>query len=270
MITVRLPFTIEFDIVRNTLSSANLAQIRIYNLSEKNRNQLRRNVTNWQLPFQAVLLKAGYGDNLSTIFYGNITQAWSLREGVNFITQIECFDGGFAFVNGVTAMTFPTETTKKNVISSLINTLPHVTRGAVGDYPGSLSRANTYNGNTCEILQDLTGNGFFIDSGKGNALNTNEYISDIGGIPIINAKSGLLGTPLLEQTLVRFDMIFEPSLHVGQSVLLDSITGKNFNGQYKVMAVKHRGMISESVCGEAITTGEFFYSELLTPVPING
>lgn len=270
-LTISLPFTIEFDITRNTLTSANVCQIRIYNLSQKNRGLVRYNASNQQFPHRSIELRAGYGTNLPIIFSGNITQAWSVREGVNFITQIECYDGGFAFGNGVTDTQFPAGTEQKTVIKTLIGSLPFVTLGGVGDYPGTLSRGNTYSGNTTEILSQITGGGFFVDQGRGNALGTNEFLEDIGaGITVINAASGLLGTPVLEQTIVRFDMIFEPNLQAGQKIKLESITEANFNGEYKVTAVKHRGMISEAVCGDAVTSGEFFFTKILTGVGING
>ncbi len=255
-LTIEPPLTIEFDITRNTLTSANVCQIRIYNLSTRNRNQLRFNISNYGT-FRQVVLKAGYGGSLATIFSGNISQAWSVREGVNFITQIECYDGGFAFVNGSTNTQFPSGVPQKTIIETLIETLPHVDSGVVGSYPGVTARGNAYSGNTVSILQQLTGGGFFVDNGKANALGTNEYIGSTGGIVLINAKSGLLGTPVLESNIVHFDMLFEPNLTVGSLINLQSATESNFNGQYKVTAVKHRGMISEAVCGSVITTGEF-------------
>lgn len=262
-IQVGLPFTIEFDITRNTLTSANVCQIRVYNLSQKNRNLIRHNANDFG-HYTAVSLEAGYGDNLAVIFRGNVTQAWSVREGTDYISQIECFDGGYAAVNGHTSLQISQGTPNRNIITTLISTLPHVTVGVVGNYPGISKRGTSYSGNTFDILRDLTGGGFFVDGGKGNALNTNEYIALPGSITLVNSQSGLLGTPVLEQKgLVHFDMIFEPSLVVGGLVKLMTLTEANFNGLYKVTAVKHRGMISESVCGSAITTAEFFYDTQL-------
>lgn len=264
-LTIAPPFTLEFDITRNTLTSANVCQLRIYNLSLKNRNLIRFNASNYGT-FRAVLLRAGYGDNLATIFLGNISQAWSMREGVSFITQIECYDGGFAFVNGATDTAFPAGTMQRDVIKNLAGSLPHVTVGAVGNYPGQLSRGNTYSGNTSKILGELTGGGFFVDNGKANALGNDEYIAAVNGTTLINSQSGLLGTPVLEQNIVRFDMLFEPGLNAGHKIRLESISESNFNGDYIVTAVKHRGMISEAVCGAMITTGEFVYVK--QPVPV--
>lgn len=257
-LTIALPFTIEFDITRNTLTSANVCSIRIYNLSANHRNQLRFNIMDTG-DYRPITLFAGYGNNLSVIFSGSITQAWSVREGVNFITTIECFDGGYAFNNGITNTTFPSGTPMQTVISSLAGSLPNVQGGYIGtNYPGTLSRGNSVNGNTMDLLRDLTGGGVFIDNGTVNCLGDNECIP-ANGITVIDESSGLLATPVREQTILTFDMIFEPRLVVGQQIQLNSSTGANFNGFYKTISVKHRGMISGAVCGDAITSVGLFY-----------
>lgn len=267
-LTIMLPFTIEIDITRNTLSSANVCQIRLYNLSELNRNQIFFNAFN-QSKFRTILLKAGYGTNLSTIFTGNISQAWSVREGVDFITQIECYDGGFAFVNGNVEIPFPAGTPIKTVITTLMGQLPGITIGAVGNFSGTLSRGNTYSGNPAQILFELTGGAFFIDNGKAYALQSDEYIPSIGTqaqpIVVVNESSGLLGTPILEQSIVRFEMLFEPSLNIGRLVSLISTTNPSLNGIYKITGVKHRGIISGVTSGTLITTGEFINAKESVP-----
>lgn len=264
LLTVKLPFTIEFDIIRNTLTSANVCQIRVYNLSALNRNQIRFNISNLG-DYRLVRLSAGYGDRQVKIFEGNVSQAWSVREGVNFITQIECYDGGFAFNNGTTNKQYGAGTPLKSVLTDIATDLPKVSLGAVGSFDGVLSRSNSYSGNTMSILSELSGGAAFVDGSKIYILKSDEFIGDQAPL-IINSQSGLLGTPVLEQTIVRFDMLFEPSLNVGRKITLTSLTEGNFNGDYKVIGVKHRGMISESVAGVVTTTGEFFYNQLLTGV----
>lgn len=265
-LTIQPPFTIEFDITRNTLTSANVCQIRIYNLSLNSRNQLRFNADNFG-EYRQVVLRAGYGANLPIIFQGNVSQAWSVREGTNFITQIECFDGGFAFNTGKTGIAFTSGIPDSAKIFSLFNELPRITPGAIGNYSKVSSRGNSFSGATPDLISGITGeNGFFIDTEKAYALGDNEFVFD--SLPlVIDARSGLLGTPILEQSIVRFDMLFEPGLVPGRSAELRGITETIFNGIYKITAVKHRGMISEAVCGDCVTTGDFFFSERLIPVP---
>lgn len=252
---VSLPFTIEFDISRKFLSSSNQASIRVYNLSLANRNQIRKNVNDVN-DVRQIQLDAGYGTNLATIFRGNITQAWSVREGNNFITQMECF--AFPFSNAQTNVTFPSNTPQQAIIETLVKSLPTVSVGAIGSYPGVNSRATSYNGPTCDLLQELTGNGFYIDNNKAYCLNANEVLA--GSIDTIDATTGLLGTPVLENSILFFDILFEPRLIVGQSIVLNSISGAFPNQPYKVVEIHHRGTISGAVCGDAITTVGVDYS----------
>lgn len=261
ILTIAPPFTLEFDISRKLYSSANFSSLRIYNLSQNNRNQIRKDVTDYG-NFRSVELAAGYGKVLPIVFKGNITQAWSVREGTNFITQIESFDGGFAYSNGFTdgaAGQFAAATPLKAVITSLADSLPGVSLGAIGDYSyiTQPARGPSYSGPTCSLLSELTGGGFFIDNSKVNCLGDSECLG--GNIQVINAKSGLLGTPVREQTILHFDMLFEPQLLIGQKIQLQSVTDANFNGYYKITALHHRGIISESVCGSAVTTASMFY-----------
>lgn len=247
---VRRPFTVEFDIHRNSLSSANVCQIRVYNLAPNSRKQIRKNQYDFG-NLKTISFQAGYGDNLSLAFAGNITQAWSVREGVNMITQIECFDGGYAYVNAVTDQQFPGGTPQKSIIDSIAASMPGTSIGAIGNFPGQISRGNAYSGSSTAILGDLTGGAFFIDNSKVNALNDNECLDS--DIPLINASSGLLGTPVLEAQYINLETLFEPSIKVGQLIQLESETDSFFNGRHKVLSIKHRGMISEAVCGSAVT-----------------
>lgn len=261
------PFTLRFDIARSTLSSANRAQLQVFNLGLKNRTLLQKNTQDWGAHI-GLVLRAGYGANTPVIFKGNVTTGVSYREGVSFITQLECFDGGTAFSTGRTNFTFPSGTPTVQILRTLTSTLPNVTPGVVGDYPGVLTRAASYSGATVDILRELSGGGFFIDTERAHVLNTDEYLSGYTGIVTIDASTGLLGTPELEKTLVRFDMIFEPRLQVGQKITLNSLTGANYNGDYKVTAVEHRGVISDAVSGTLVTTGEFIYFKALKGVAL--
>lgn len=274
IISVQSPITVEFDITRNTLTSMNVASVRIYNLSRNFREQIKFNMADTSLGiYKALRLQAGYGpsgsqigvanvpaayegsliSNLPIIFQGNITQAWSVREGVNFITCLECLDGGFASANSFTSLpiagTPPVATVLKNVLGGL----PFVNIGAIGNFPGNYPRGQSVFGPTCELLKrDFQNGGFFIDREKAYLLNENEYVND--GAPLtIDSSSGLLATPVREVTFLDFDIIFEPDAHPGRLVNLTSSTDDTFTGQKKIVAVKHRGMISPAVCGEVIT-----------------
>lgn len=254
-LTIKPPFTIEFDIMRRTLSSANNSVIKIYNLSELNRSNLQKNIWNFGA-LRPILLRAGYGTNLPIIFKGTIQRAFSVRQGVNFITQIEAFDAGFDYVNSKVNKSFPAGVTYSFIIKSLIESFTDVELGFIGDYPSVTTRGSSYVGNIGDILKNLSDGGFFIDNGIANVIHDNESLQ--GELELIDSANGLLGTPRLEENNLIFDMVFEPRVKLGQKITLKSSTAKNFNGVYKVVSVQHRGTISESICGEVITSiGQF-------------
>lgn len=259
MLTIEPPFTIEFDITRNILTSANVSSIRVYNLNANHRSQVRKNKNDFG-DLRLIRLQAGYEKNLSVIFEGNITQSWSVREGNSFITQLESFDGGFAFANSFTNINFPANTSQRSVIETFVQGLSSagVKPGVIGTFSDPpLPRGNAFSGSTISLLREQTGGRFFIDNGKAYALSDNECLS--GPVMTINAQSGLLGTPVREETIITFDMLFEPRLVLAQLINLQSVDQAetirpNFNGQWKIVSLKHRGMISETVCGTAISS----------------
>ncbi len=269
------PFTIEFEVSRKLMASPADCQIRIYNLSEKNRNLIRYDISNYQVSNRFLTFRAGYGTNLPVIFYGNITTAWSVREGNNFITTIECFDGGTAYLNGEISptKTFPQGMKLRDLYGTLMgeglpaskNTyLPGTTFGYIGDnfvtdrngLAVTKTRGESPVGNTVNYLRSQVKNAFFIDNGKSFILGNNECRK--GEILLIDSSTGLLGTPLRQNNIVTFEMMFEPSIIIGQMVQLKSRTLSGTNRTYKVNTIKHRGMISETVCGSVITTLEIF------------
>lgn len=259
------PFTLEFDIQRNFLGSqANLARFRIYNLAPLSRNAIRFDDDNYG-EFRSVTLQAGYGNNLSTIFKGNITRGSSRREGVNFITEIICGDAGYNYTNSFFSQVVPSNVTDRTLFETLIESMPGVSVGAVGDFPNTSLRSSSYNAPTIDILYENSNGCFFIDKQKAHVLNPDEYISN-GDILVVSSETGLLGTPQISDTILYFDMIFEPRIDVGSLILLQSETDKKYNKYWRITEVTHRGMVSESVCGEVITTVNANYTPNPKPV----
>lgn len=255
-IQVTPPFTLEFDVVRSINSTANHFSLRLFNLGVKTRNKVRVDRFKFDL-FRPVSLAAGYQTQLAQILKGNIQQCWSYREGNNMVTTLVGTDFGFAFVNGVTSVQYVAGTSQQTIINDLVKSLNapetgNVATGAIGNYPGTTSRGSSFNGNTTDLLRELTGGGFFIDLGTAHCLQNNECLDD--QILIVNSQSGLLGTPLLEETVVYVDILFEPKVKVGQRVLLESLTETRFNGVYKVIEVHHKGVISTAVNGPCTTS----------------
>lgn len=265
-IVITPPFTIEFDIERNIVGSLNNALIRIYNLSQRNRELILKDSFDFSVD-RSIVLKAGYGDALYSIFSGTIFSAFSRREGVNYITEISAQSGGYSVPNNFYNRTIAGGTANQEVIQDMAENMKssNLNIGAIGTFDGESSRAKPYCGNTFSLLQELTGGGTFIDQNNLYCLNTNETLSTPDPL-IIDSANGLLGTPQREQNTMVVPIVFTPQINPGELINLQSTTieqnigsvstdlpNKSYNGIQKVNLVRHRGTISDAVCGDLMT-----------------
>jgi len=263
------PLTVDFDIVRNQLADASNSNIKIYNLNERRRSQILKDNWDFYEPRQ-VILQAGYGNSFSKIFFGNAVHIYSIREGVDFITEIEAFDGGNAYNNaeftGDTG-SFPAGTTYNEVINRCVSLLsPYgVERGAIRAYDGSVVKGKSFTGSIIATLLDLTNREFYIDSGFAYALRDQDVIKNSSPAEI-SSRTGLLGTPRRERSFVMFNMIFQPDLKIGDQVDVQSTTGEQYNGINKVVSLHHKGRISNSVSSSVTTQVGLLYHKNFTEI----
>lgn len=249
---VELPFSVEFEVRRENMSSSQTATFRLYNLGERLRNLIFKDRFN-TTEYRAIQFRAGYENfKVPLIFNGTIFEAYSERTGVDFITTIECYDGGYAMANSYTTQTFGAGATRKQVMEALTGDLRGVSNSPIiGNFPGSFVRGTVYLGNTWDYLVQLSDGYATIDNGQLKVLKPEEVVQ--AEIPLITAESGLLGSPRRSNTMIEFEMLFEPRFTLGQIVTLQSQTNSIYNGTYKVMGFTHTGLISPSVSGDART-----------------
>ncbi len=254
---VGFPLTLNFDIVRNTLASANTGRFTIYNLKQTTRRDIYKDRWDTTL-YRQIKLQAGYlgQPNLPTIFQGNIQRAYSQRRGPDWTTELECFDGGFGIINSQINTTLAKGWDTKQALNAVFSSMKdgRIGIGAIGNFPVESTRGLTMAGSSWDSATRLAGPGVvFIDGEKANALQNNEYIDTPDGIPIINASTGLLNAPRRMNATLEIDMLFEPLLIVGQILRVESIETIN-NGTYEVIGIRHRGTISGAIGGQAVTT----------------
>jgi uncharacterized protein YcbK (DUF882 family) len=266
VLIIEPPFTLEFDIVRNTMAQANTGTFRVYNLSESIRNSIFQDLFDLST-FRKVTFEAGYGELISC-FVGDLRKAYSYRQGTEIITEMFCFDGGYDTLNAFTNQSFGAGVELKEVITSMIGGMRDVAKGEVGEVAEtSLPRGTALIGNSIEILDKYTDGGVFIDEGKLNVLKPNEVIE--GLVTKLDSSSGLLGTPKRQDASLLVDTIFNPKLKVAQVIDIESEVQKQFNGQYKIVGIKHGGIISENTCGERKTEITLFMPNALNNQAFN-
>lgn len=251
---IEFPLTLEFDVNRNTLASANSARFVIYNLKESVRRDIFHDRYD-TLNYKQVKLAAGYTHepSLPVIFQGNVINAYSYRQGPDWRTEIEAFDGGFGIINGDAKVQLGQGWTMQSLIGQLLGGMPNVQQGAVSDFDAPNTRGVCAAGNPWDLIQGLVPDGqAFIDKEIANVIRKDQFIDSPDGITVLNSNTGLLGTPRRHNALIEVPMLFEPLAIVGQQVLLQSLEKVN-NGTYQVIGVHHRGVISGAVSGNAQT-----------------
>lgn len=251
-IIIQPELRITFDITKSIKGSLNNGTIQIYNLSQTNRDQLvkdedeikeedkkstpknpddKRELPSDYMQFE---LKAGY-TKIETIFKGAIAKAFSKKQGAEFITTIEAYDGLYDMQNSYTS-----KVVKGNISEQVIQDMPTVKKGKITEQ-NPLLRARVLVGNSFKILEEnLTENEtFYIDDGVIHIIKDKEVTSSY--MPLVNSETGLLDTPEKAEKEVRFETMMNPLLKIGCLLKLESLYDKRFNGIYKINTIHYTG-----------------------------
>jgi len=271
IVEITNPLTCEFDVSRKNLASLNTATFTIYNLNELTRQKIFKDIFDLDL-VRKVEFWAGYAYDKQTFlarcFAGEIKQAYSFRDGPDYKTVIDCWDAGKAAALGFSNQTMPAGTSIKDMVAKLIETMPNIIGATVSDqFDKKSARSTVLFGNQFDILSQITGGKFYVDSQQGFALKDDDAIA--GDINLIDDKLGLLGTPRRSQSAVEVTMLFEPRFVVSQYCELQSTIEPIYNGVYKLTGIEHIGVISDAVSGECKTTVTLFNTNIKNVIKNN-
>lgn len=256
-IEVKYPITLELNVTRDTFADLNKANFRLYNLAPETQAKLWKDLFDLDR-YVRMKLYAGYGEDLSLIFYGEFTQCYSYRQSgsTDFITEIEANDLTLLLLNSFTNKTVSKGTDGVTLIQSLLAEIPEINAGYISPTLPVTKSNQTFLGSTINLLRrEFSDYQIYVNNNQLNIIGQNEVIP--GEVTLISAETGLLGTPTRADAYLQAEMIFEPKLEVSQAVVLLSETEKSLNNTYKVVALSHAGIISPVVSGTLKTTATF-------------
>lgn len=264
---IRYPFTCEFNVSRNNLASVNNATFTIYNLEESTRNSLFKDPFDIDT-FRLIEFYAGYMNDsgfsaanplfaknsiIPLIFKGSIKQCYSERNGADFKTVIECFDGQTAMTSGFVSKTTEKGQTVSEIAADITKELPNLTSAVITTTKDAQSKRGVVQfGNPAVLLKELTDADFYIDRQVAYVIDESDVF--VGPVTVIDSESGILEVPKKTQTAVTISILFEPRILVSQIIRIDSSVGKIYNGEYKVTGITHQGVVSGAVGGDYRTT----------------
>lgn len=252
---IEFPLTCDFVIERNTLAGFNTAEFTIFNLSEETRNLLVRNAISFS-DTRTIKWYAGYGEQLVLVFSGYVQICNSTRDKVDWMTNISCHDPGPLSMNANISVSLNAGSFQSNNVQNLVKDfMAPIQFGKIGNLFNenpTLLRGNSFSGSVTSVIKSITNGNFFIDNGLAYVLAPHECQQD-QGFTTIDSSTGLLGSPSYEETFVNCEVVFEPRVVAAQQLTLDC-DQKYLNGDFKLVAFSHRGRISGSVGGDAVTS----------------
>lgn len=249
-VVIRPPFRITFSADKTLDSSLNKMTVKIYNLSEENRQAIVKDADeNKKL---GVELLVGYKSGVEQIFKGSIHVGENAREGANIVTTLDCQDGGYDFRFSFTSKSIPANV---DPLDAILEDMPNTKRGKVTATRPVNTRPRVLVGNSYKLIgRTVDRQKWYIDDETVNIINDDEVISDF--VPVVEAATGLINTPTRENKKVTIQTMMNPALRLGGLYDLRSKTAPHLNKVYKIEAISYDGDYDGSAWTQTVTSVE--------------
>jgi len=196
-----------------------------------------------------VTVEAGYEDSMKQLFVGNARHVQSRLVGMDWETTIECGDGARAITNARVNMSFKSGVTTETVLGHLAGsfgvTLPSSKDQAL-DLSKQFAAGYSSDGPSSDQMTKVLApfeKSWSIQDGSWQILGDSDVRE--GTAFVINSSSGMLGTPVLNQstkpgepaTLTVSNLLY-PELSPGRKLKLESVSVED--GLFRIKKVEHR------------------------------
>lgn len=225
-------FRIRFKCEKTIDSTPNKATVSIYNLNPDSRSAVEREGS-------ILTLQAGYGDSVETVFEGNIAKGVTVKDGADYITEIEIGDGLSAFQNSTLDQSFKPGTQVRDVVRTLTQAFG-VSQGEQRPIPTQvLNNGIVVSGPVRDSLTKILDRLGL----KWSIQNNQLQILDDGGstdeeVILLSPNSGMVGIPKKREQGIECVSLLRPSINPGRRFKLES---KFVNGIYIAEKVTHEG-----------------------------
>lgn len=223
IIELRISFNVELSLV----GFPSTATIQVYNLNKSNRNKIREE-------FTKIFLYAGYEENVSLIFSGDLINVTHEKQGPDWITNLFCGDAMKSINNSTVSKTLPPGQTTESIFNELVNEMEGVTKGVTEGLKDcitkkrSLLRGLVLSGNVKDWLDKLSENCGFDYSINNDVIETTVKDKPLSDDPIIEIRqdNGMIGSPELTEIGVKVKSLMIPQLKLGRQIEVKSISAK--------------------------------------------
>lgn len=242
---------ITFEAVQSLDKDPNTANITIYNLNAEQRSYLSEKGIR-------VVLEAGYDENFNTIFFGDLSSSRSYKEGPDWLTELECKDGGRTVKNSTAFRSFRKGVKAKKVVKYLIEamglTATAGTKAVVEAMTDEYTNGKVLSGKAANQLDRILADHGLEWSIQNGRLQILKYgtVEDRTVFVFLSKDTGLVGSPeegapdkkrgpkkytaksLLQPGLTPGKLVSLQSIVLEEDVVVDKVThtGDNFGTEW--------------------------------------
>lgn len=226
---------IAFEVNKTINEKPNPANIRIWNLNRDHINQLLSG------EYKEIKLSVGYRA-LSEIYKGDITKVKILRDGTDFIMEIESGDGFEDYAKARTNTTIKAGATDKEIVKQLSKTMSKTKLGA-SEFPNkrALTRSKVLHGDTRDYISRVAKNNnadWSIQNGELVFLPRDKVLDEQA--VVLSQESGLINSPEQTDDGLELKCLLNPFIKIGGLVNVKSMQ-EYFDGEYKIVNLVHSG-----------------------------
>lgn len=229
---------IKFTIGKTSSTSSNKASITVFNLTPDSRG-----ILDSKDDIQ-IILEIGYGNNLDTLFIGDMVRSETKKSGPDLITVIEIGDGQKALDESKLDKSYEAGIDLKIVMEDVIDTLKQTANIEVGTLD-KIKQDIAQNGYSVsgpakivlEQLLEKQGLEYSIQDNELQILSSTEAI-DTEAI-LLTPETGLIGIPIKKEEGIEFKALLQTTkMRPGKSIQIQSNT---HNGIFRIRDIKFVG-----------------------------
>jgi hypothetical protein len=235
---LRVTFTIE----RDDKTTANTAEVQIYNLNQSEISGLSR------IPLR-LSIEAGYGSEMGVIFVGDVTLSpGTSYDGTDRVTTLQAKDGGRAIKHARVNRSIRSATKVYDVVREAIAAMglqPPANLAQYAELQRQYAHGTVLYGTASDTLTRLlpAGMSWSIQNGKMVIARAADVTSE--SVLVVDEAAGLIGHPELalpskagEKPTMTLRCFLYPDIAPRRIVRVQSST---VNGEYRVVSVRHTG-----------------------------
>ncbi len=211
-----------FEVLKNQLTSRlqNASKIEVFNLGKNSRDKIEERGTQ-------VELQVGYGNELRTLFKGQLRRAFSVHESVEWITTIYANEEWKAIqdstINKAWSAGIPVATVIADIIKTFGAAASRPLFQDVGALPTMLG-PRSFTGSSAAAMEELAEtHGFtwgWVD-GRFEVTGPEPNFSD--KVVEISASTGMIGSPVVTDLGVEVTTLLNPALKVHRKIQIKSV-----------------------------------------------